>query len=512
MADCLISGVITDVQGVPVGNVAVHIVHTEQSGVISQVHKKTVATSSVVVGHVGEVSFVAPRGSNIWLRGNFYIGSRSFNTISGISRTVPDTPTADLGTLGDPVTLTALGQPLDSQLTAIAALANAVGFLRNDGAGVMSWAAASGGTWGSISGTLSAQTDLQTALNLKGDSSGTLAQFAATTSLELKGVISDETGSGALVFATSPALTTPDLGVAVATSINKVALTQPATAATLTIVNNKTLTVNKSLTLEGTDSTVMTFPTTSATIARTDAGNAFIGNQTIAVGQTTSAQTDLLINPSTKASGNFVDFQVAGVSKFSVNNAGNIVNPGSIVSQGAITSATAIIATAGNYLRIASNLNIFASADGMALLQNSTVNGLRGLSLGATSPSTIGAAPVNGETFTILQAMELLTIAASPTSTTTMLIPANAVVLGVAVRCTVSIPTAASFTVKIGATTFNTAAVSSTAPSTDPGTLAGAWFNATAQGVIVTPNATPGTNAGRVRVTVMYYLVTPPTS
>jgi hypothetical protein len=37
---------------------------------------------------------------------------------------------------------------------------------------------------------------------------GTLAQFAATTSSELAGVISDETGSGALVFGTSPSFTT----------------------------------------------------------------------------------------------------------------------------------------------------------------------------------------------------------------------------------------------------------------------------------------------------------------
>ena len=41
---------------------------------------------------------------------------------------------------------------------------------------------------------------------------GTLAQFASTTSAELAGVISDETGSGSLVFATSPTLTTPILG------------------------------------------------------------------------------------------------------------------------------------------------------------------------------------------------------------------------------------------------------------------------------------------------------------
>jgi len=40
---------------------------------------------------------------------------------------------------------------------------------------------------------------------------GTLAQFAATTSSQLAGVISDETGSGSLVFATSPTLTTPRL-------------------------------------------------------------------------------------------------------------------------------------------------------------------------------------------------------------------------------------------------------------------------------------------------------------
>jgi hypothetical protein len=41
---------------------------------------------------------------------------------------------------------------------------------------------------------------------------GTLAQFASTTSAQLAGVISDETGSGSLVFATSPTLTTPILG------------------------------------------------------------------------------------------------------------------------------------------------------------------------------------------------------------------------------------------------------------------------------------------------------------
>ena len=42
--------------------------------------------------------------------------------------------------------------------------------------------------------------------------SNPLSQFAATTSAQLAGVLSDETGSGAAVFATSPTLVTPILG------------------------------------------------------------------------------------------------------------------------------------------------------------------------------------------------------------------------------------------------------------------------------------------------------------
>lgn len=106
-----------------------------------------------------------------------------------------------------------------------------------------------------------------------------LSQFAATTSLQLKGVLSDETGSGALVFATSPTLVTPALGAATATSINGLTIT--SSTGTLTITNLKTLAVSNSLTLAGTDATVMTFPSTSATIARTDAANTFTGHQTI---------------------------------------------------------------------------------------------------------------------------------------------------------------------------------------------------------------------------------------
>src|SRR5687767_11374324 len=49
-----------------------------------------------------------------------------------------------------------------------------------------------------------------------------------------------QTGTGAMVRATSPALVTPTLGVASATSVNKVVITPPATSATLTIPNGVT--------------------------------------------------------------------------------------------------------------------------------------------------------------------------------------------------------------------------------------------------------------------------------
>src|SRR5882724_2086817 len=62
------------------------------------------------------------------------------------------------------------------------------------------------------------------------------------------------TGSGTvLALATSPVLVTPTLGVAVATSLNLITLTTPATGSTITIADLKTLTVSNTITLAGTD-------------------------------------------------------------------------------------------------------------------------------------------------------------------------------------------------------------------------------------------------------------------
>lgn len=118
-----------------------------------------------------------------------------------------------------------------------------------------------------------------------------LSQFAATTSAQLAGVITNETGSGQLVFATSPTLVTPSLGVASATTINKVTLTAPATSATLTIADGKTLTASNTLTLTGTDSSSIAFGT-GGTVA-------YRANDLSVFASTTSAQLDSVITDGT---------------------------------------------------------------------------------------------------------------------------------------------------------------------------------------------------------------------
>lgn len=127
------------------------------------------------------------------------------------------------------------------------------------------------------------------------DTSGTfallgnkLSAFAATTSAELAGVISDETGSGALVFATSPTLVTPILGVATATSINKVAITAPAASATLTLANTSSfITVGAfSETLTFTGTTNSTFPAGTDTLLGRASTDTITGKKTFSTSNT----------------------------------------------------------------------------------------------------------------------------------------------------------------------------------------------------------------------------------
>lgn len=113
-------------------------------------------------------------------------------------------------------------------------------FWRGDG----TWATpAGGGTVTSVSGTTNRITvatgtttpviDISATFEaLLGKVASPLSQFASTTSAQLAGVISDETGSGALVFGTSPTLVTPVLGAATYTTLSGGNITDSGLTAT----------------------------------------------------------------------------------------------------------------------------------------------------------------------------------------------------------------------------------------------------------------------------------------
>ena len=163
--------------------------------------------------------------------------------------------------------------------------------------------------------TLSLTTTGATALTLP--TSGTLAnrsnlsQFAATTSAQLAGVISDETGSGALVFGTSPTITT-GLNAATttmalfdntATTINfggaATAIDIGATTGTTSINNN--LDVDGDVNVDGGDITTnsSTFNLINSTATTVNFANAGTG---ITIGATTGTAT--IRNATTTLDGN----------------------------------------------------------------------------------------------------------------------------------------------------------------------------------------------------------------
>ena len=184
------------------------------------------------------------------------------------NRTLTDTATItqDLGTAAEiKLNIAALGTPSSGTLTSctglpistgitgagtnvLAALGNAL----NGASGLVGFSGALGTP---ASGTLTSCTGLPIA-GTTGWGTGVATALAANV-----------TGSGGIALATSPSFTTPTLGVASATTVNKVTLTAPATGSTLTISDGKTLTSSNTLTLAGTDSTTMTFPASSANVA-----------------------------------------------------------------------------------------------------------------------------------------------------------------------------------------------------------------------------------------------------
>jgi hypothetical protein len=136
----------------------------------------------------------------------------------------------------------------------------------------------------------------------------TIGSLANTSSIVLQGVITDETGTGVLVFNTSPTFVTPTLGAATATSVNKMAITAPATSSTLAVADGKTLTASNTLSFTGTDGSSVAFGAGGTA--------AYTGNKLSVFAATTSSELAGVISDET-GSGSLV-FGTAPTFKTSI--------------------------------------------------------------------------------------------------------------------------------------------------------------------------------------------------
>jgi hypothetical protein len=142
------------------------------------------------------------------------------------------------------------------------------------------------------SGNLASTTGYATA-NLTGLGTNVATFLATPTSANFLTTVTGATGNGGgVVFANNATLVAPTLGVASATSLNKVTVTAPATAATLTLADGSTLATSGafSTTFTATGTTTVTLPTSGTLATQT-----YVGSATVAQANNLTGTTPNLI-------------------------------------------------------------------------------------------------------------------------------------------------------------------------------------------------------------------------